>query len=103
MAGNKTLQKFKDSKIPKKGTGKINVEIPIYREPNTKSEIIGKISKGQEISWISKSICDEREWIRCNGNNNFGYIIGYDQDIKCNLDIETIIENKNYKKKKIIT
>ena len=99
MAGNKTLKKFKDSKIPKKGTGKTVVEIPIYKEPNTKSEIIGKIAKDQEITWISKSICDEREWIRCNGNNNFGYIIGYDEDIKCNIDINSIIENKNYKKK----
>jgi len=26
MAGNKTLQKFKDSKIPKKGKGKITIE-----------------------------------------------------------------------------
>ena len=99
MAGNKTLKKFKDSKIPKKGTGKTVVEIPIYKEPNTKSEIIGKIAKDHEITWISKSICDEREWIRCNGNNNFGYIICYDEDIKCNIDINSIIENKDYKKK----
>ena len=99
MAGNKTLKKFKDSKIPKKGTGKTVVEIPIYKEPNTKSEIIGKIAKDQEITWISKSICDEREQIRCNGNNNFGYIIGYDQDVKCNKDIDSITENKDSKKK----
>ena len=99
MAGNKTLQKFKDSKIPKKGTGKTVVEIPIYKEPNTKSEIIGKILKGQEITWISKSICDEREWIRCNENNNFGYIVGYEKDGKCNLDIGTIKEKKNDKKR----
>ena len=41
MAGNKALQKFKGSKIPKKGTAKTIIEIPIYSEPNTHSSIIG--------------------------------------------------------------
>ena len=45
MAGNKALEKFKESKIPKKGKGKIIIEIPIYKEPNTQSEIIGTIKK----------------------------------------------------------
>jgi hypothetical protein len=100
MAGNKTLKKFKDSKIPKKGTGKTIIEVPIYKEPNTKSVIIGKIPKGYEITWISKSICDEREWIRTDEKNNFGYIVGYEKDGKCNLDINSLKENKNKNDKK---
>lgn len=87
MAGNKALEKFKDSKIPKKGQAKVIIEIPIYKEPNTKSQIIGTIKKNQEITWISKSICDEREWIRCNNKNNYGYIVGSEKDCKCNLDL----------------
>ena len=94
MAGNKALEKFKKSKIPKKRKGKITIEIPIYKEPNTQSKIIGRIKKNQEISWISKSICDDREWIRCDKNNNYGYIFGYEKDGKCNLDIG-IIKEKN--------
>jgi hypothetical protein len=100
MAGNKTLQKFKESKIPKKGKAKVIVEIPIYSDPNTHSSIIGRIKKNQEISWISKSICDDREWIRCDKNNNYGYIVGYEKDGKCNLEIGTIKENKEESKKK---
>ena len=99
MAGNKALQKFKDSKIPKKGKGKIIIEVPIYKEPNTQSEIIGRIKKDCEINWISKSICDEREWIRTDENNNFGYIVGYEKDGKCNLEVESIKEKKDEKKK----
>ena len=99
MAGNKALQKFKDSKIPKKGKGKVIIEIPIYKEPNTQSTIIGKLSKNVEINWISKSICDEREWIRCDEKNNFGYIVGYEKDGKCNIDISSIKEIKEKKKK----
>jgi hypothetical protein len=68
MGGIKTQKKYKNSKIPKKGIGKPNKELPIYKDPNTKSEIIGNISKGQEIKWISKSICDKREWVRCDAN-----------------------------------
>lgn len=100
MAGNKALKKFKESKIPKKGKGKITIEIPIYKEPNTQSEIIGTIKKNQQVSWISKSICDEREWIRCNKDNNYGYIVGYEKDGKCNLDIGTIKEKKDEEIKK---
>ena len=94
MAGNKTLQKFKDSKIPKKGKGKITIEIPIYEAPHTSSKIIGHIPKNKEITWISKSVCDEREWIRCNQDYSFGYIVGYEKEGKCNLDIKTIKEKK---------
>ena len=94
MAGNKTLQKFKDSKIPKKGKGKIIIEIPIYEAPHTSSKIIGHIPKNKEITWISKSVCDEREWIRCNQDYSFGYIVGYEKEGKCNLDINTIKEKK---------
>ena len=100
MAGNKALEKFKESKIPKKGKGKIIIEIPIYKEPNTQSEKIGTIKKNQEVSWISKSICDEREWIRCNKDNNYGYIVGYEKNGKCNLDVGSIIEKKMIKSKK---
>ena len=100
MAGNKALEKFKESKIPKKGKGKITIEIPIYKEPNTQSEIIGTIKKNHQVSWISKSICDEREWIRCNKDNNYGYIVGYEKDGKCNLDIGTIKEKKDEEIKK---
>ena len=99
MAGNKTLQKFKDSKIPKKGKGKVNKEVDIYIEPNTQSVIIGKIPKDQIISWISKSVCDEREWIRCDEENNFGYIVGYEKDGSSNLDISSIKDKTNGKKK----
>ena len=99
MAGNKALQKFKGSKIPKKGTAKTIIEIPIYSEPNTHPSIIGRIKKNQEITWISKSICDEREWIRCNQDNNYGYIVGYENDGKCNLEIGTIKETKEEIKK----
>ena len=99
MAGNKALQKFKESKIPKKGKAKTIIEIPIYSEPNTHSSIIGKIKKSQEITWISKSICDDREWIRCNQDNNYGYIVGYESDGKCNLEIDTIKETKEETKK----
>lgn len=101
MAGNKALEKFKESKIPKKGKGKIIIEIPIYKEPNTQSEKIGQIKKNIEISWISKSICDEREWIRLNQDNNYGYIVGYEKDGKCNLDIKSIKEKKDEEKKEL--
>ena len=100
MAGNKAIEKFKESKIPKKGKGKIIIEIPIYKEPNTQSEKIGTIKKNQEVSWISKSICDEREWIRCNKDNNYGYIVGYEKNGKCNLDVGSIIEKKDDEIKK---
>ena len=99
MAGNKALQKFKESKIPKKGKAKTIIEIPIYSEPNTHSTIIGRIKKSQEITWISKSICDDREWIRLNQDNNYGYIVGYESDQKCNLEIGTIKETKEETKK----
>ena len=99
MAGNKALQKFKESKIPKKGKAKTIIEIPIYSEPNTHSTIIGRIKKSQEITWISKSICDDREWIRLNQDNNYGYIVGYESDKKCNLEIGTIKETKDKTKK----
>ena len=101
MAGNKALQKFKDSKIPKKGKGKIIIEVPIYKEPYTQSVIIGKLPKDEQITWISKSVCDEREWIRCDEKNNFGYIIGYEKDGNCNLDISSIKEKKEETKKEI--
>ena len=100
MAGNKALEKFKDSKIPKKGQAKVIIEIPVYKEPNTKSQIIGTIKKNQEITWISKSICDEREWIRCNNKNNYGYIVGYEKDCKCNLDLNSIKEKNDSVEKK---
>ena len=99
MAGNKALEKYKESKIPKKGKGKVTVEIPIYEYPNTQSKIIGKIKKNQEITWISKSICDEREWIRSDKKNNYGYIVGYETPDKCNLDIGNIKEDKSEPKK----
>lgn len=92
MAGNKTLQKFKDSKIPKKGRGKLVKDVPIYSDPNTHSKIIGTLLKAQEIKWISKTICDEREWVRCDKEHNYGYVIGYEKDQKCNLNLETIKE-----------
>ena len=95
MAGNKALEKFKDSKIHKKGIGVVNEEVPIYQEPNTHSKIIGTIKKDELINWISKSICDGKEWVRCNGNNNFGYIVGNDNDGKCNLNMDSVQEVKD--------
>ena len=95
MAGNKALEKFKESKIPKKGKAKVIIEVPIHKEPNTHSSIIWTIKKIKEVTWINKSICDYREWIRCYKINNYGYIVGYEKDGKCNLDIGTIIEKKD--------
>ena len=92
MAGNKALKKFMESKIPKKGKGKPIREIKIYKEPNTNSEIIGKITPGTDISWLYKSICDDREWMRCDGKQQFGYIIGHDKDGTCNFDVGDICE-----------
>lgn len=97
MAGNKTLDKFKDSKIPKKGTGTTNEEVKIYAEPNTNSKVIGIVKKDEVIDWISKSICDEKEWVRCGQKNNFGYIIGNNADGTCNLKEDTIQEKKEEK------
>ena len=71
MAGNKALEKFKNSKIPKKGTAVVKDEVPIYQEPNTHSKIIGTIKKDEHVNWISKSICDGKEFVRCNAEKNF--------------------------------
>ena len=98
MAGNKALKKFEKSKIPKKGTGPSVKEINIYKEPNTHSEIIGKIKAGESINWINKSICDNREWIRCDKNQNFGYIISTEEDGNYNFDVDKIT-SKNPEKK----
>lgn len=97
MAGNKTINKFKDSKIPKKGTGTTNEEVKVYEEPNTYSKVIGTIKKDEVIDWISKSICEEKEWIRCSRKNNFGYIIGNNSDGTCTLKEDTIQEKKEEK------
>ena len=97
MAGNKKQKKFQDSKIPKKGEGKTTESLPIFKEPNTNSEKIGTIQKGELLNWINKSICDDREWIRLGKNENFGYIIGYDKEGKCNMDIQSIKETKTEK------
>ena len=71
----------------------------VFKEPNNNSEKIGIIQKGELLNWISKSICDEREWIRLGKSSNFGYIIGYDKSGKCNMDIESIKETKIEKNK----
>ena len=102
MAGNKALKKFLQSKIPKKGTGPSRREIYIYKEPNTHSEIIGKIKAGESINWINKSICDNREWIRCDKNQNFGYVIGTEEDGNYNFDVDKIIK-KQEKKNEALT
>ena len=97
MAGNKALEKFKNSKVPKRGTNTTTAEVPIYQEPNTHSKIIGTIKKNEIINWISKSICDEREWIRCDNKNNFGYIISGEMDGTCNINMDFIKEKKEEK------
>ena len=97
MAGNKALKKFSESKIPKQGYGKPNKKITIYTEPNTQSKVIGTIQKGTEVYWISKSICDDREWLRCNKDNNFGYIIVHEANDECNFDESTIKETETKK------
>lgn len=97
MAGNKALEKFKNSKVPKRGTTTTTAEVPIYQEPNTHSKIIGTIKKNEIINWISKSICDEREWIRCDNKNNFGYIISGEMDGTCNINMDFIKEKKRRK------
>ena len=97
MAGNKALEKFKNSKVPKRGTTTTTAEVPIYQEPNTHSKIIGTIKKNEIINWISKSICDEREWIRCDNKNNFGYIISGEMDGTCNINMDFIKEKKEEK------
>lgn len=100
MAGNKALEKFKKSKIPKKGTSTTTAEVPIYQEPNTHSKIIGTIKKDEMVNWISKSICEEREWIRCDGNNSFGYIVANTMDGTCNLNMDSVKETKEEKAEK---
>ena len=97
MAGNKALKKFLQSKIPKKGAGPSKREINIYKEPNTHSEIIGKIKIGESVNWINKSICDNREWIRCDKNQNFGYVIGTEEDGNYNFDVDKIIKTPEKK------
>ena len=97
MAGNKALEKFKNSKIPKKGTAVVKDEVPIYQEPNTHSKIIGTIKKDEQVNWISKSICDGKEFVRCNAEKNFGYIIGNDMDGNCNLNMNSIQEKSDIK------
>ena len=97
MAGNKALKKFSESKIPKKGAGQSLREINIYKDPNTHAEIIGKIKAGESVNWINKSICDNREWIRGDKNQNFGYIIGTEEDGNYNFDVEKIIETPEKK------
>ena len=97
MAGNKASEKFKDSKIPKKGTSTTTAEVPIYQEPNTHSKIIGTIQKDEMVNWISKSICEEKEWIRCDKKNNYGYIISGEMDGTCNINMNLIQEKKEEK------
>ena len=97
MAGNKALEKFKKSKIPKKGTSTTTAEVPIYQEPNTHSKIIGTIQKDEMVNWISKSICEEKEWIRCDKKNNYGYIISGELDGTCNINMNLIQEKKRRK------
>ena len=97
MAGNKASEKFKDSKIPKKGTSTTTAEVPIYQEPNTHSKIIGTIQKDEMVNWISKSICEEKEWIRCDKKNNYGYIISGELDGTCNINMNLIQEKKEEK------
>ena len=97
MAGNKALEKFKNSKIPKKGSGAVKDEVPIYQEPNTHSKIIGTIKKDEIFNWISKSICEGKEWVRCDVKNNFGYIIGNDMDGNTNLNMNSVQELKEVK------
>ena len=75
----------------------LNHEVKIYSEPNTHSKVIGTIKKGEAINWISKSICEEKEWIRCGRKNNFGYIIGNNSDGTCTLKADTIQEKKEEK------
>ena len=100
MAGNKALEKFKNSKVPKKGTGATNAEVKVYSEPNTHSKVIGAIKKGEKINWISKSICEEKEWIRSDGINNFGYIIANTMEGTCNLNMDSVKETKEEKVEK---
>ena len=92
MAGNKALEKFKDSKVPKKGSGTTNTDLPIYQEPNTHSKVIGTIKKDENFDWVGKSICDGKEFVRCD--KNFGYIAINEMDGKCNLNMDTVKEIK---------
>ena len=92
MAGNKALEKFKDSKVPKKGSGTTNTDLPIYQEPNTHSQIIGTIKKDENFDWVGKSICDGKEFVRCD--KNFGYIAINEINGKCNLNMDTVKEIK---------
>ena len=97
MAGNKALEKFKNSKIPKKGKAVVKDEVPIYAEPNTHSKIIGTIKKDEMFNWISKSICDGKELVRCDGKNNFGYVVVNDMEGNCNLNMNSVEEKKEEK------
>lgn len=103
MAGNKALKKFLESKIPKKGGGPSQRDINIYKEPNTHSEIIGTIKAGEFINWINKSICENKEWIRCDKNQNFGYVIGTNEDGNYNFNVDKIIKSPEKKSEVFIT
>ena len=92
MAGNKALEKFKDSKVPKKGSGTTNTDLPIYQEPNTHSKVIGTIKKDENFDWVGKSICEGKEFVRCD--KNFGYIAINEINGKCNLNMDTVKEIK---------
>ena len=51
------------------------------------------------VNWISKSICEEKEWIKCDNKNNFGYIISGELDGTCNINLN-LIKKKRGKNRK---
>jgi hypothetical protein len=65
MGKNKEKEQFKNSKIPKKGNGKASETLKIFEEPDTNSKMLGTVEKGEFLSWISKSLCQGYEWLRC--------------------------------------
>ena len=86
MEKSKALEKFKDSKIPKKGGGIATEKLTVYEAPNTNSKIMGYVEKGELTEWISKSICQGYEWARCGAKNLFGYLIAINEDGKYNFN-----------------
>ena len=92
MAGSKDKKKFENSPLPRRGEGKVNEPLIVFKDSDSKSEQIGTITKGEFVIWISKARRGYYEYIRLDQKYKFGYIIGYDKSGKCYLEIETIKE-----------
>ena len=92
MAGSKDKKKFENSPLPRRGEGKVNEPLIVFKDSDSKSEQIGTITKGEFVIWISKSTRGDYQMLRLDQKYKFGYIFRYDKSGKCYLEIETIKE-----------